>query len=405
MFRGILALVVAVLAQTPPQQPQQPVFQAGVDVLRVDVQVVAGDGKPIPNLTAADFSVTIDGRPRRVLSAEIVRYSQSLTDPVMTGVAVRSPGQVPEDARIYVLAVDQLAFGAAAIMPIRHAVRRFIDKLRPEDMVGLYDFPFRVPILDVTHDHTAVSRAFERLVGLFEPGQGQFSLSPSEIVDITAGDSATFARVVRRECPPDDPSCPPAVRAEASSLAGFYESQSQLRMNGLSHLIRGLATIPGRKTVLLVSGGLMSSTRVGGRPSVTGLMSRVGEEAAAADANLYVLHWDTSYIDAYGAVGRASRNPGERFQTQFADRHVLGLGLDWIAGKAGGALLRIEAGTGDYAFDRVLRETESYYLLGVEPTDADRDGQPHFLRVDVSQRGATVRARSQILIPKRGIGS
>ncbi len=393
MLRGILALIVAVMTQTAPQQP---VFKAGVDQLRVDVQVVTSDGHPIPNLGVADFSVMIDGRPRRVVSAEIVRYGQGPTDPAISGVAIRSPGQIPEDARLYVLAVDQLGFTAGAIMPIRNAVRRFIDQLRPEDMVGLYDFPFRIPALDLTHDHTAVSRAFERLLGLSERGQGQFNLSPSEIVDITADDPDTFNRVVRRECEPDDGACPLLVRGEAAGLAGFHEGENQQRLNALSNLILGLSRVPGRKTVLLVSGGMLSSTRSSGRPDVTSLMSRVGEEAAAADTNLYVMHWDTTFIDTYSAsASRPSRSPADRFQSQFADRHALGAGLEWIAGKAGGALLRIEAGTGDRAFDRVLRETESYYLLGVEPADADRDGQPHVLRVSVSQRGATVRARSQ----------
>jgi hypothetical protein len=102
------------------------------------------------------------------------------------------------------------------------------------------------------------------------------------------------------------------------------------------------------------------------------------------------------------AAARPGRNYVDRFQTMFADRHALGQGLEWLAGKAGGALLRVEAGSGDYAFDRVLRETAAYYLLGVEPADEDRDGKMHFLRVDVSRGGATVRNRTHVFVPRRG---
>lgn len=389
----------AVLAE-PRQISQQPVFKASVDLLRVDVQVVADDGRPVPSLVLDDFAVAIDGRPARVVSAELVQYSPS-TDRLDATVPIRTPGHVPEDSRVYVIAVDQPSFSTAAIMPIRRALQQFVNQLRPEDMVGLFEFPFREPLLDVTHDHALVVRGFNRIVGQLEPGIGVFNLSPSEIIDITAHDDDALARAVRRECDPTDTSCPDAVRQEASAVAGFLEADAQMRLSALSNLMRGLARFPGRKNVLLVSGGMVSSTRVAGRPDVSVIMGRVGDEAAAADAALYVLHWDNTFLDAYSAANRPSRNPADRFESMFADRHAIGQGLEMIAGKAGGALLRVEAGTGESAFGRVLRETSAYYLLGVEPTDGDRDGKPHFLRVNVKGRGITVRVRSKVVIPRR----
>ncbi len=269
-------------------------------------------------------------------------------------------------------------------------------------MIGLYDFPFREPVMNLTHDHAEVTRAFTRLVGMKEPTGGTFNLSPSEIVDITALDADTLSRVVARECDATDTFCPSLVRQEANAIAGLVESEAHQRIRSLTNLVRGLSRISGRKTVVLVSGGLLSSTRTGGRPDVTAIMSQLGELAAAADANLYVLHFDSTYTDVYSAAGaRPGRNYVDRFQTLFADRHVLSQGLEWLAGKAGGAMLRVEAGTGDDAFSRVLRETAAYYLLGVEPADEDRDGKAHFLRVEVSRRGSTVRNRTQVIVPKR----
>jgi hypothetical protein len=79
---------------------------------------------------------------------------------------------------------------------------------------------------------------------------------------------------------------------------------------------------------------------------------------------------------------------------------VLGAGLDRMAGTAGGALIRVEAGSGDYAFDRVLRETSAHYLLGVEALQADRDGQAHAITVRVNRRSTDVRHRRFVVIPK-----
>jgi hypothetical protein len=55
---------------------------------------------------------------------------------------------------------------------------------------------------------------------------------------------------------------------------------------------------------------------------------------------------------------------------------------------------------GTAAFNRILDETSSYYLLGVEAENSDRDGKPHALSVKTTAHGATVRARSWVMIPK-----
>ena len=114
---------------------------------------------------------------------------------------------------------------------------------------------------------------------------------------------------------------------------------------------------------MLLSGGVMTSDRTGGRPDVTGLFSALGEEAAAAETNLYVLHWDTNFLETYSAANATSTTATHRFTSAFRDADTFRHGLDLVAGKAGGALLAIEAGTGEMAFDRVLRENVAYYLL------------------------------------------
>ena len=57
-----------VLAQTD----QPPVFRSGVEVMEVDVTVVDAKGMPLRDLRAPDFTVTVDGQPRRVISAEFI---------------------------------------------------------------------------------------------------------------------------------------------------------------------------------------------------------------------------------------------------------------------------------------------------------------------------------------------
>ena len=395
---GALASIVA-LAMPVALDGQQTVFRSAVDLVRVDVQVVAGSGHPLLELGLDDFEVHIDGARRRVVSAELVKFSPE-EDIKSTIRPVRTPGVIASDSRVYVIAVDQAGFPAGEIRPVAAAVRRFLSQLRPQDLVAVYAFPYRIPSLDLTHDHASAGRALDRLIGLRSDYLGVFGLSPSEIVDITASDQETLQRVVSRECTVGDPTCPDAVQMEATAMAGYLEAESTERLEGFSSLIRSLSVIPGRKTVVLLSGGLLSSTRTTGRPDITSLIGRVGAEIANAQTSLYVLHWATTYRDTFSASSSRSVRPADRYESAFDDRDAMERGLDTVAGKAGGALFRVEAGTGDYVFDRVLRETTAYYLLGVEPLLDDRDGRTHFIRVNVTRPGAVVRSRTLVVIPR-----
>src|SRR5450759_641787 len=67
-FGATIAFAAIVLpqahqAQTPSTQPT---FRLGVDVVQVDVSVLDGKRRPVRDLTAADFTVLEDGKPRPV---------------------------------------------------------------------------------------------------------------------------------------------------------------------------------------------------------------------------------------------------------------------------------------------------------------------------------------------------
>ena len=61
-------------AQTPPpQQPQQPVFRAGVNLVQVDAYPTGPDGKIVEGLSLADFQILEDGKPQQIESSEFIR--------------------------------------------------------------------------------------------------------------------------------------------------------------------------------------------------------------------------------------------------------------------------------------------------------------------------------------------
>ena len=387
-----MALLSAPGAGQDSQQP--PVIRSGVELVRVDVQVVDRSGQPITSLGPKDFDVTLDRKSRRVVSAELVRHTSAEIPEAGAGrPAPPAGGANAAQGRRFVLAIDEHSFRAASARAAMHAAGRFIDQLQPGDLVGFYTYPTGAAHSPLTDDHDAVRRALDGVTGLLDLPMARFNLSRSEIIDISSGDVDVLTRVSERVCGPRSPTCRREVRDEAISMAGYFEMQVSQSLAGLRRLFEGLSELEGRKMLVIVSGGLLTSDRATGRVNMAAEIQQAGREAAASNTNIYVLHLDSSFIDAFSE----RRGPSP---TLLRDSGSLAAGLERIADTAGGALLRVQAGTGDTAFQRVLRENSAYYLLGVVPESQDRDGDAHAIRVRVRLRGATVRSRAQVIVPR-----
>jgi VWFA-related protein len=394
---GILLLGAAVCATGAVQDPQKPVLRSGVELLIVDAQVIDRDGQPIATLRPEDFEVELGGRKRRVASVELVRFETATSAPAMAAVPISNDGALPAmkpaARRQFILAVDEHSFRMASARAAMHAAARFVNRLEKTDLVGLYAYPTGTAQTDLTTDHAAVLKAIEKVSGLLEPPLSQYKLSKSEITDISSGDREVLNQVAIRECGPPGVQCRRPIQMEATSLAGYLEMQIAQSLNGLRNLIEGLEKVDGRKTLVLISGGLFASDRASGRVNTGSDIRAVGREAARANTTLYALHMDTNFIDSFTQRGGPP-------STLFRDTAALAAGLEQVAGAAGGAVIRVQGGTGDYAFDRVLRENSAYYLLGVELEPADRNGESQVIRVRVRQRGATIRSRSIVVVPR-----
>lgn len=394
----------ATLALAAPQQPQEPApprIRVSVDVVAVDVQVIDRTGQPVPNLTPDMFTVTISGRRRRVVSAEQIRTDTGEGAAAGEG----SPSSLLQ-GRVIMIAVDCISFDATASREVIQSVGEFLRGLQPDDYVGLSAYPNGAQITP-TRDHAAVLRALRTIVGQRDgPGLGQFHLRPSEVIDmsrdIATGSGPTLDAVVARECgQPFEPNCRYQLLAEVTNTALYYEGQATASLGMLRTLVTQMRGFPGRKTLLLVSGGMVASDSPGGRPDLGSQGMQVGREAAAANTAIYTLYIDSSLHDRYAAETRK----GDRTATnRDRDSAVLARWLEQFAGAAGGALFNVQVGNAQSALARIHTELSSYYLLGVEPADEDRDGRTHEVSVKIKRPNVTIRGRRWVMIPKRTPG-
>ena len=76
-----LALTVSLAALPLAAPAQQPIFRGGVEVIEVDVNVVDNRGHPVADLHGPEFTVTVDGKPRKVVSADFVSFRGEVSRP------------------------------------------------------------------------------------------------------------------------------------------------------------------------------------------------------------------------------------------------------------------------------------------------------------------------------------
>jgi VWFA-related protein len=405
---GAILAGICVVAGSAPQT----VFRSTVDVIAVDVQVVDSDGNPIGRIGPESFQVSINGQRRKVVSAQFIGMQPTSDDPT-------EPRPPEGRGRTFVLAIDAGSFEIGSERGPVEGAQGFVQHLDASDRVGLFVYPPGTQIAPTTQ-RTPLTISLGRVVGQKDPIRSHYNLRPWEIVDITAQMSnpnsfLTAARnaqtpapdggtaieldpvlkIQSRECP-EDPDCPSKIYAEGIQLATQLERQVQSSLAGLDALLRALEKIPGRKAVVLVSAGLLVSDRPAGRPDVGDMARVMGQTAARANASVYTVH-----IDATPGVGPASQKaPGSPEMAR--DRSLHGNWLSDFSQSAGGRLIYVPVGTANFAFDRILRETSAYYLLGVEPAPADRDGRPRKLDVKVKRHGVSVRSRQWVVVPPKG---
>jgi VWFA-related protein len=395
MNRLMPRVVALALAAIPALTFQRQTFNTAVDLVAVDVTVVDKDGKPVEDLAVTDFEVLISGRSRKVVTIDRLKYGATPATPsaVPAGGDGRGQTTAPNARRMYLLAIDEHSLQAGSAMAAINAAERFIDKLHPADLVGLYSYPTGAAKYDLTTDHGAVRRALRGVMGLRVEPEGRFHMTLSEIIDVASGDVQAQRSVLQRECPRGGCNLID-IKNDAISAVGFLEMTVTQSVGSLRGLVRGLGETPGRKILVLISGGLISTDRSSGRANSMAEISQLGREAAAANLDVFALHLDWSFQEALASRG------GLR-TSYFRDSNLAATGLEIVAGTSGGTVIRVRGTSPDVAFDRIMRETSSYYILGVESADEDRDGRPHPIRVRVKRRGAEVRSRSEVIIPRR----
>ena len=391
---GIAVLALSAVTGAA-QAPQQPVFRAGIEILTVDVTAIDNNtGRQVVDLTATDFIVEVDGNVRTVASAEYVRSVDHLRVVGAPRKAAAAPDETffssnakgAPSGRLIVLLVDQGNIRTGAARSVMNSAKKFVDTLEPEDRVAVIAVPGPGELVDFTTDHDKVRESLLRIVGQSTPMKARFNLSVTEAMAVYLRSDIRMAlEVVMRECgqlvaAAEVERCEREVEQDAAEIVNDIRHRTQESIAGMRAVLTSLGSIEGPKAVILISEGLVFESL----GSETGDLASV---AADARASLDVLLLDVPQFDASQSM---------RPTTPREDRDLQVAGLEMLAGAARGSIYRVNT-TAEFAFDRIARALDGFYLLGVESRPEDRNGRRHRIGVKTPRRGVTIRSRRSFL--------
>jgi VWFA-related protein len=380
--RVVVGIALVCLAGATPWQPNArlnaqsapqplPTFRSGVDIVQLDVVVLDRNRKPVAGLTAKDFTVFEDGKPRPLAAfAPVTLPEWPASDPTAPASATWtrevssdvSTNQRPGDGRVVVIVMDRTIPMEQPTVAARKIAHAIVDALGPNDVAtvvrtGLFSNEgFQQGF---TADRARLRRAID-----------------APYIGMTNPPGMTLAGLVRIDWNPT------------------IDCDFRCELEQLTNYVRALERETRRqKTVFLIAYRLPISD-ISGRDE--GIFSeyrgRLFDALSRSNVTVNVLdpvglQTLTKTADAFSAPG----NPG------YAQRTGPNLErqeeLKVLPTYTGGQTI-LSTNTPETAIPRLFDETRSYYLLAYQSADTKRDGTKRSIRVKVNRPNVTVRSRT-----------
>jgi VWFA-related protein len=410
------ALGALAVAQQPPPA-DQPAFRTGADLVIVDAVVVDKAGRPVADLTAAEFEVRDEGRAQAVSAFQTVSVAAAAQDAgpkaasryaYSTNAGV---GAVP--GRAFVLFFDDVHLTQAEGDRAKAALTRFLeDELQAGDLVSLVApgtalrWHARMP-----DGRPELTRIVAGLRGLYLPDPSPDQMSDYEAYRINAFSDEQVADQVDRRWKnarvngrepanlatdqgfrPENRGgqigiLPQDILMRAATVYQQAAARNIATLQALERTIDGLTAVRGRKAVVMLSPGFIADQeRVEAKRAV--------EAARRANVAVY-------FVDARGLVSSGGSAQAQQTGRPLDSRDIGAANAELTLGAEGAA--EIAQATGGFSvrnqndlgrgLQRIGDESRVYYLLGFQPDRGAKPGVFRRLEVKVTRPDVTVRAR------------
>lgn len=395
---GLAAVTGAQQPPAPPssQEPPPVTFSVEINYVEVDAVVTDLQGRLVTDLTQADFEVLEDGRPQKVTAFSLVDLPIERPErPLFAGAPIEPDVQAntAADGRIYMLVLDDLHTTFSNTARVRGFLRDFIDRnFGVNDLAAVVFTSGRAAAgTEFTGNRRLLLEAIDRFAGRRLRSE---ALEISDMLDRTASlrDPAN-----ERSLQLMDP-----LEAERA-----YEARTML--SSVRNLAQFMEGIRGRrKAMLLISEGISYNIYDVFNNSSAGIILQQASDAVAAAtrANVAIYAVDPRGLSALEeSIDIGGTPEGVSQQTFSANRTLMSSlrlsqdSLRTLAEQTGG-FAAVERNDFGSAFDRIVSENSTYYVLGYYPANERRDGRFRKLEVRVKRPGLQVRSRRGYVAPR-----
>ena len=380
---------------TDRQQDPGPAVRIETELVQIDVVVEDEKGQLVRNLKREDFQLTEDGKVQSLSYFSVGTASRPArwlkgdrtAVPASGGTATES---VIDTGRYLVLAIDDLHLSPGSLLTAKQALQRFIDQqISTSDQTSLITTSGTLGLYQqFTNERDLLRRAVSRLsvrerVVTSSSDIPRITPYQAEMIDSNDPDSLELAvqetmaalRVDRRMATG-------MAQGRARQIVAENNSVTMATLSTLENVIRGLRNLPGRKVMVLVSDGfLLGGLREGRHYDVrriTDVATRAGVVIYSLDARGLVAlpgEMDASQPGAGGLI-----MPGVRSRLANGGIEAQRDGIYALAADTGGKAI-FNNNDINLGLQKVLDDTEVYYLLAFEPTTSYRDGRYRKLEV------------------------
>ena len=389
---------IAAPLPTPPPADDSDVVKITTALIQIDVTVTDKRGKVITDLRRDEIEIYENGQKQDVSNFSFisnVREQIEKGKAALPGVPLPPSAIKPENVRRTIaLVVDDLTLSFESTYFVRRALKKFVDEQMQEgDLVAIIRTGAGIGALQqFTTDRRQLYAAIEKVKWNSSGGGNIGAFAPLQaVIDTGAPES---------EPEPGERTAEGIERENNDFRQSLFATGT---LGAVNYVVRGMAELPGRKSVMLLSDGFKLFTKDAGGTVQSGRvldsLRRLVDQANRASVVVYTMDARGLQVTGITAADDTGGRSAEQIQQASSDRNDelrdTQDGLRYLARETGGISI-VNNNDLSGGIRRIL-DDQSYYLVGYEPdTETFDPKKRRFNKLDVrvTRPGTRVRYRS-----------